>query len=154
MLGGSAQATTHPILLAPMGFASRRQARGSGNECCRPADLALLAIVDNVHARFELLAGDFADGAAHARVERPAIGHARPVSRAFRLEVQSGPRGGLPVCVVRMRSVLSFIVVSPMERLESSAPRLALPVPASDVAAVQATAAVIDAAQREVHARF
>src|SRR5262249_49255731 len=42
----------------------------------RVADLALLAVVDDVYAGLELLADDVADGAAHAGVKRPGIRHA------------------------------------------------------------------------------
>jgi hypothetical protein len=41
-----------------------------------------------------------------------------PESSASRVVVRSWARGRLPVCVVRIRSVLSFIDVSPLERLE------------------------------------
>src|SRR5262249_46381872 len=42
----------------------------------RVADLALLAVVDDVYAGLELLSDNVADGAAHARVEDLRIRHA------------------------------------------------------------------------------
>src|SRR5215475_2246283 len=62
----------------------------------------------------------------------------RPESSASRVVVRSTARGRLPVCVVRMRSVLRFIVVSPLVYLESSVSQdtlLTLPAPVSDVQA-------------------
>jgi hypothetical protein len=58
----------------------------------RIADLALLAVVDDVDAGFELLADDVADRAAHARLERRRIRHAARVERLERGRQVLGPR--------------------------------------------------------------
>jgi len=64
----------------------------------RVADLALLAVVDDVQAGLDLLADDVGDGAAHARVERPGIRHGPRVERLQGSCQVLGPRKATSVC--------------------------------------------------------
>ena len=54
--------------------------------------------------------------AARTRASNAAASGALPASSASSVDVRSRALGRLPVCVVKMRSVLSFIVSPPYSR--------------------------------------
>src|SRR2546427_2297028 len=58
----------------------------------RVADLPLLAVVDDVHARFHLLPDDIGDGTAHARLEGGGLGRGSRVQRLERRRQVLGSR--------------------------------------------------------------
>src|SRR5438132_1344390 len=64
----------------------------------RVADLALLAVVDDVYPGLDLPTDDVADGAAHARVERAGVRHVPRVERLERGRQVLGPRKAAGVC--------------------------------------------------------
>jgi hypothetical protein len=71
-------------------------------------NLALLAVTDAVDPGGNLFATTSRTAAAR-RVSNASGSNARPLSRASRYANRAGGRGRLPTCVVRMRSLLSFI---------------------------------------------
>ena len=78
----------------------------------RVARLAHLAVVDDVDARFGLLADDFLDGGRDTARAAPSESTGTPSSFAYIIRIRSSGRGRLPVCVVKNRSVLRFIGIS------------------------------------------
>src|SRR5215470_2176864 len=75
--------------------------------------------------------------ARFTRASNAAGSGARPESSASSVVVRSWARGRLPVCVVRMRSVLSFIAASVLGGLVPVGDVPAVRVPAADLGALE-----------------
>lgn len=81
-----------------------------------PVELAVLAVADHVEAGVELPLHHLGDGAADARCERLGI---VGLAQLLGVATRSAGRGRLPVCVVRIRSVLRSIASNPCGRRRS-----------------------------------
>ena len=105
-------------LRRPLGLAAAecRDAGQAVKDIEGVGDLAEFAVADAIDAGCDLLLDDLADSLGETSV-KAICSNGRPVSRASRNSSRSDGRGRLPTWVVRIRSVLVFMLAAPMRTI-------------------------------------